>query len=171
MYQEELKIPRERVPVLVGEKGSTKRKIQFKTKTKLKINSTEGDVVIESEDSLNILKSKDIIKAIGRGFNPDIALKLLDDDFSIEIMEIKDFTGKSKSRQIEQKARLIGTKGKARRLIEKMTNTDICVYGKTVCIIGNYNNVALARRAITCLLQGSKHGNVYKLIEKQKLKE
>ena len=51
-----------------------------------------------------------------------------------------------------------------------MTNTSICVYGKTVGIIGKQENTSLAEHAIINLLQGSKHGNVYAFIEKQKKK-
>ena len=50
---EELKIPKERVAVLIGEKGATKRKIQKQTKTKLTITS-EGDITIDSEDNYNV---------------------------------------------------------------------------------------------------------------------
>ena len=42
----ELKIPKARVAVLIGEKGSTKRLLEKKLKIKLNI-STEGDVMLE----------------------------------------------------------------------------------------------------------------------------
>jgi ribosomal RNA assembly protein len=68
---------------------------------------------------------------------------------------------------LRQKSRIIGTKGKARNSIEKMTNTNICVYGKTVCIIGKTETVVLAKQAVESLLTGAPHGNVYKRLEKQ----
>ena len=67
----QINIPAVRVPVLIGEKGKTKRLIEKLTKSKLNISSN-GNVTIISEN----LKSRDIVEAIGRGFNPKIAIKL-----------------------------------------------------------------------------------------------
>jgi ribosomal RNA assembly protein len=167
MYSSELKIPRVRVGVLIGKKGSIKKLIEQKTKTKLEINE-EGDVIISSNDSLDIFITTTIIKAIGRGFNPDIALMLLNENYCLEIIEIKDFCGKSKKHFIRAKARIIGTEGKAKRIIEQLTKTEISIYGKTISIIGEFSTALLAKQAIEKLLQGSKHGNVYKFLEMQK---
>jgi len=71
---EQLKIPKERISVLIGVKGSIKRKIQRMTKTRLIVNSEEGDIFIEG-DSLDVFNCLNVVKAIARGFNPDIALK------------------------------------------------------------------------------------------------
>ncbi len=167
MYSSELKIPRIRVGVLIGTKGSTKKLIEQKTDTKLDI-SKEGDVIISSNDGLNIFVATTIIKAIGRGFNPNIALSLLNEEYGLEIIEIKDFCGKSKQNFIRAKARIIGTEGKAKKVIEQLTSTEISIYGKTVSVIGEISKVLLAKQAIEKLLQGSKHGNVYKYLEMQK---
>jgi ribosomal RNA assembly protein len=165
---EQLKIPKQRIPRLVGTKGATKRKIQKLTNTKIKVNSEDGDVFIEGE-AINQFNCLNIIKAIGRGFNPDIALKLLNEDYTLEIVPIEEFS-RNKRDLIRIRSRLIGTEGKARTNIETMTDTNIVIYGKTVGIIGKVVDVMLARQGIINLLQGSKHGNVYSYIEKQKLK-
>jgi|SRR3989344_1917003 len=166
---EQLKIPKERISVLIGAKGSMKRKIQKLTNTKLMINSEEGDVFIDG-DSLDVFNCLNVIKAIARGFNPDIALKLLDEDVSLEIISLDEFS-RNKNDIIRLKSRLIGTEGRARTHIEELTNTNIAVYGKTVCIIGNVDDVFIARQGIINLINGSKHGNVYLFIEKQKKKK
>ena len=165
---EQLKIPKERIPMLVGIKGATKRKIQKLTNTTLKINSENGDVFIEGE-SIDIFNCLNVVKAIGRGFNPDIALKLLNEDYTLEIIPVEEFS-RNKKGLIRIRSRLIGTEGKARDTLEKMTDTNIVVYGKTVGIIGKIEDVMVARQGIINLLHGSKHGNVYSYIEKQKLK-
>lgn len=167
MFSVELKIPKERVAVLIGKRGVTKRGIQTKTHTIIEV-SKEGDVLITSDDSVSVYNASPIVKAIGRGFNPEIALTLLNEDYRLEIINIQDFTKKSKKKFIRIKARLIGTKGKARRVLERLTMTDISVYGKTVCIIGKTEDVLLAKVAIEKLLKGSPHGNVYKFIELQR---
>ena len=166
---EQLKIPNERIACLIGKKGLEKKEIEKKTKTTLKINSEEGDIIIEGE-SLNCYNCKKIIKAIGRGFNPKTALYLLDEDYYFELISIDDYSGKSKNNLTRIKARLIGIKGRAWRTIEKMTNTYLSIYGKTVGIIGLQEDVLLAKQALINLLQGSKHANVYAYIEKHKSK-
>jgi len=160
---QELSIPKLRVAVLIGTKGEVKKKIEKLTKTKLQIMK-EGDVILEG-DSLNCFIAEKIIRAIGRGFNPDVAIKLKNEDYVLEIIKIADYTGKSIKRFTRIKARLIGTKGKARRVLEKLTNTNVIIYGKTVSIIGKAENVQTAIEAIKYLLEGAPHGNVYKFLE------
>jgi len=165
--QEEIKIPKERIAVLIGEKGATKRKLEKQTDSKISINSKEGDVLVVSENPLTALITKNIIKAIGRGFNPEIALGLLKEEYLLDIINIHDFTGKSKKAEERMKARIIGTDGKARKTLENMTNTSISVYGKTVSIIGKQHDVYLARRGVEIILNGAPHGNAYMWIRKQ----
>ena len=166
MYTQQLKIPKERIAVLIGTKAETKREIEKKTNTELEISSEDGSVLIKGEDSLNVYLTKFIIQAIARGFNPELALTLLDEDYCLEIINIKDYCGNSKKKLTRLKSRLIGTEGNARKNIEKMTNTNICVYGKTVSILGELNKVLIAKEAVICLLKGAPHGNAYKYIEK-----
>lgn len=169
MEVSEIKIPRDRIAVLIGKKGETKLELQKKLKTKLIISSETGDVTISGE-SIDVYISKQIITAIGRGFNPEIALKLLNDENSIEIININDYAKGSKEKLTRIRSRIIGTEGRARSLMEQMTNTYISVYGKTVSVIGRIENVFIARRAIESLLRGSKHGNVYAMLEREREK-
>ena len=167
MFTAEIKIPKDRVAVLIGTKGVTKKLIERRTKTKITVNK-DGEVFIGGEDSLNVFNTSPIVKAIGRGFNPDIALMLLNEDYRLEIINIQEFTKKSKKKFVRIKARLIGSEGKARKVLEKLTMTDISIYGKTVSIIGKIEDVMLARMGLEKLLKGAPHGNVYKFIELQK---
>ena len=163
-----LKIPKERVAVLIGKKGITKRLIEKSTETKIIVDK-EGGVVINGE-GINVYNTNTIIKAIGRGFNPEIALNLLNEENCIEIINIKEFTGKSEKKLRRIKARLIGTGGKARQVIENLTNTEIVIYGKTISIIGKTENVDIAKRGTEVLLRGAPHGNAYKYIEREMLR-
>ena len=170
MFSYEIKIPKDRVAVLIGKKGFVKRKIQKITNTKLIIDSKEGDVTIEGEDSFSAFSTQMIIKAIGRGFNPDIALMLVHENYNLEIIDITEFTGKSEKKIKRIKARIIGTKGKAWRTIERLTGCHLSVYGRTIGIIGHVEDVTLARQAIEELLKGAPHSNAYRFIqEKRKL--
>jgi len=166
-YSYELKIPKDRVGVLIGIKGKEKRDIESKTKTKLNINSKEGDVSVIGSDPIGIFTAKEIVKAIGRGFNPEIAMLLLNEDYMLEVVDIKQFT-KNKSSFERLKGRVIGTNGKSRKTIEDLSQAHISVYGKTVAIIGEVDNADAARRAVESLLRGSEHGNVYKSLENRR---
>jgi len=162
-----LKIPKERVAVLIGKKGEVKRQLEEETKTKIKIDSEEGDVFVEGEDAISLYSTREIIKAVGRGFNPEIALQLLKPDYAFELINIDEYA-KTKNSLLRLKGRIIGKEGKSRRVIEELTETEISVYGKTAGIIGQTENVSIARKAIENLIKGSTHAKIYKFLEKQR---
>ena len=152
-----IKIPEERLPALIGKNGATRKNIQKKTKTKIVIDE---DVTVEG-DSINVLDAENVIKAIGRGFSPQNAELLLDEDSTLLIIELP----KSERALKRIKSRLIGTNGKSRRNIERLTGTRISVYGKTASLIGKYANVDLAQQAITKIMDGLPHRLVYEFLE------
>ena len=163
----ELKIPKERVAILIGKNGEIKREIEKSTNSKIKVDSKEGDVIIRSNDGVGLFTAKQVIIAIGRGFNPNVAILLLKPDYEMIIININDYA-KTKKSLIRLKGRVIGEKGKSRKKIEELTDTDICVYGKTITIIGKIDDVDTARRAIESLLKGSQHKTIFNLLEKRK---
>ena len=163
----ELKIPKERVAILIGKNGGIKREIEKSTNSKIRIDSKEGDVTIKSDDGVGLFTAKQVIIAIGRGFNPGVAMLLLKPDYEMVIININDYARTKKS-LIRLKGRVIGEKGKSRRKIEELTDTDICVYGKTITIIGKIGDVDITRRAIESLLKGSQHKTVFNWLEKRK---
>lgn len=167
-YSYQLKIPKERIAVLIGTKGEMKKRIEEETNSKIFVNSDEGDVTISGDDSLGLFSAREIIKAIGRGFSPETALLILKSDYAFELLNIADYIGKSKKTTIRLKARVIGSEGKARKQIEEITDTKMSVYGKTIGIIGEAESVLLARRAIETLLAGATHASVYQWLEKKK---
>jgi len=166
-FSYDLKIPQERVAVLVGKEGSTKKEIESASGCTLEITA-EGDVAINGKDALLLFTTREIVHAIARGFNPKIALLLLKTDYVFELLDLKDLAGKSKNNLERIKGRVIGKGGKSREEIERLTDTNISVYGKTIGIIGLMDNVALARQAVAMLLEGSMHKTVYHFLEKKK---
>ena len=166
-YLYELKIPKERVAVLIGKNGQIKKEIESSTKTKIKVDSKEGDVFVSGTDALGLYNAREVIKAIGRGFNPDIAHLLLKPDYCFEIVSVADFA-KSKDSEKRLKGRVIGSEGKSRKLIEELTESYISVYGKTISIISEPETSLIAKQAIEALLNGSTHANVYKWLEKKR---
>lgn len=169
MEKYELKIPKKRVAVLIGEKGKDKRKIEEESKCKVEVNS-EGEVKITGEESLNCYDCMNIVKAIGRGCRPDVALNLLKEDNCCEIIDIGEYSGKRKDKMKRIKGRIIGKEGKVRKILEKITDTNIVVYGKTICITGNIEEVDVARNAVHDILKGAPQGPVFNVVER-KIKE
>ena len=167
-YSYELRIPQERVAVLIGKNGEIKKSIEADTKTQIKVDSLEGDIFIYGEDALGLYTAREIIRAIGRGFNPEIAKLLLKQDYVFENIGLNEYTGKSKNTLLRLKGRVIGKEGKARKLMEDLSESYISVYGKTIGIIGPPESAAMAKRAVEALLRGSTHANVYKWLEKKR---
>jgi len=166
---EYLKIPQDRVGALIGKNGETKQKIEKLTKTLLDIDGEEGTVVVSPtenmEDPLGVWKTNHIVKAIGRGFNPETALKLNEDDVYLEIIKLTLYIGKSKKALARQKGRIIGKDGRTRDIIINMAEVSMAVYGKTVSIIGELENVMVAKEAVEMMLNGSRHKSVYGFLE------
>ena len=168
-FEYSLKIPKERVAVLIGKKGEEKKQLEKTLNVRIAVDSKEGDVIITGKDALKVYSAREIVRAIGRGFNPEIACTLLKVDYGFDIININDYV-KTKKDAERLKGRVIGQDGKSRAIIEQLTGTNISVYGKTVGIIGPFDALVYARRAIESLLSGSLHASVYRWLE-QKRKE
>ena len=166
-YNLEIKIPKERVAVLIGKNGETKKELEDYASSKIEVDSKEGDVKIIGSDSLKMYALKEVIRGVGRGFNPEIAKLLFKQDYVLEVIPLLDFV-KHKGHFERIKGRVIGANGKSRETIENLTSTFISVYGKTVGIIGSAEDVMISMKAVESLLQGSPHANVYKLLEKNR---
>ena len=123
------------------------------------IDSEECTVAIypneNMEDPLGVWKANHIVKAIARGFNPRVALKLNKDDTYLEIIKLPLYVGKSKKAMARYKGRIIGKDGKTREIIVDMAEVDMAIYGKTVSLIGELQNVMVAKEAVEMILNGS----------------
>jgi len=167
-FSYELKIPKERVAILIGKEGDVKKGLEDDTKTRIKVDSKEGDIFIYGKDALGLYSCREIVVAIGRGFNPDLAKLLLKNDYLLEMVSLNEYTGKSKNTMLRLKGRVIGKEGKSRRIIEELSEAHISVYGKTIGIIGTPEEASMAKKAVEALLSGSTHANVYKWLEKRR---
>ena len=166
-FSYDLRIPKERVAVLIGKKGEIKRLLEHETKTKIEVDSSEGEIHLRGKDAFSLYLCREIIRAIGRGFNPDIALQLLKQDYAFEILSTPNYARNLNDLE-RLRGRVIGEGGKSRRTIEELTQTTVCVFGKTIGIIGPAEHITTARRAIESLLSGSPHAHVYRWLEKQR---
>ncbi|MCK5636822.1 MAG: RNA-processing protein [Thermoplasmatales archaeon] len=165
-----LKIPMDRIGVLIGQKGETKKDLEEKTGLKINIDSNAGEIVIddhETDDPLLVIKIENIVKAIGRGFSPEKAMTLMNDDADFFVFDLHDYVGKKVTHIKRLKSRVIGKEGKTKRVLEELTDAKISVYGHTVSIISDFERMNILKKSVDMLLTGSTHATVYRFVEIQ----
>lgn len=162
----DIKIPVERVPVLIGKDGATKKRIEKLGKVKLDIDSETGEVtVLQNGDAILASVTTGVVQAIGRGFSPERAQYLYNDGFQLVVIPLRDFAKAGSKRITQVRGRVIGREGRTRKIIEELTSTYLSVYGDTVSIIGDYLSINYSKEAVMRLVNGSKHKTVYKYLE------
>jgi len=129
----------------------------------VKINLGDDSAKIEGEPEREWLAEK-VLDALSYGFRPKKALKLFSDDFFLEKIDLAAaLRGKSLDRY---KARIIGTRGKAKRNLEEMTGASISVGEECVAFIGRFDEIRAAREAVLRILEGAEHSTVYSFLER-----
>ncbi len=163
---ENVKIPVDRVPVLIGKNGKTKRRIETLGSVKLDVDSESGIVGIQQrEDPILFSLTAGVVQAIGRGFSPAKAYNLYTDTYQLVVIPLREFAKAGSNRIGQIRSRVIGRNGRTREIIEELTSTYISVYGDTVSIIGDYLSINYSKEAVLKLINGSKHKTVYKYLE------
>ncbi|MCY0859127.1 MAG: KH domain-containing protein [Sulfolobaceae archaeon] len=153
---EKLKIIKD-IAQKLGEMSDTVIEIDEKVKS-IRVNPKSGNIY-------EAMKALNVIKAIGYGFNVDDALKLLSDDYRLEVIDIKDY---SRNPQAIRRVlgRIIGEGGKTKKIIQEYTGVIISVHDHYVSILGVYDQVEIAKKAIMMLIEGREHSTVYKYLDK-----
>jgi ribosomal RNA assembly protein len=158
---------------LIGPEGKVKGTIEQRLNVELTIDSETGDVTItlalRAEDPSLLFRAQEVITAIGRGFSPDRAFRLInDEDAVLEVIDLREMFGTSLSDLQRVKGRIIGQEGKTRRIIEELTDADVSVHGHTVSLIASMEQMDVAREAIKMLLRGSQHSTVYRFLHRKR---
>jgi ribosomal RNA assembly protein len=163
-----VRIPEDRVGVLIGPGGKTKHDVEQRTKTHLVIDPSDGGVSVTSPDEsdpLGVLQARDMVLAIARGFSPERAARLMKPDTFLGVIDIKRVTGRRQKGQMWRvRSRLIGQNGKARSRIEELSGCSMSIYGNTVALIGQEKQLERATRAVEMLLRGSEHSVVFHML-------
>jgi ribosomal RNA assembly protein len=164
-----VRVPLNRIGVVIGEKGKTKEEIENTTGTIITVDSRNGSVVIEpasrETDPISIMKARDIIRAIAIGFPPEKALRLAEEDQVLVTIDLKETLG-SPNHIKRVKGRIIGEGGKTRKIIEETTGCDVHIGEHVIGIIGDYEQTNIAREAIGMLIEGKPHAVVYSFLER-----
>jgi ribosomal RNA assembly protein len=168
-----VRIPKERVGVLVGPDGKVKQHIEDKLAVRLVVDSELGDVNIilgdMAPDPSVLFRARDVVSSIGRGFAPEQAFRLIrDEDTVFDVVDLREIFGRSESDIKRVKGRIIGMEGKTRKIIEDLSEADVVVYGHTVGIIGTFEQANIARTAIQMLIDGCQHHSIYNYLAKKR---
>ncbi|AIF82713.1 KH domain protein [Candidatus Nitrososphaera evergladensis SR1] len=176
-FQHNIKLPRERIAVLIGKGGRIKQEIEKRCGVAIEVDSESGDAVITTGENkpveqIEMFKAVEIISAISRGFSPQRAMRLLEEEEMLfQQIDLRDYTGRSPNALERVKGRIIGEGGKSRRTIEELSGASVSVYGHTVSLIGTYHEVRLATDAIDMLCRGSMHKSVYNMLQEARRRD
>ena len=174
-FQHTIKIPKERIGALIGKRGKVKLQIEKKCGVEIEIDSETGDANIKSTrpaDQVEAFRAVEVITAISRGFSPERAYRLFEDEEIIfQQVDLHDYAGRSPNALERIKGRVIGEAGKARRMIEDLSGAYVSVYGHYVAFIGKYREVKLATDAIAMLAKGSMHKGVYTMLQEARRRD
>jgi len=161
----EIEVPEERIGVLIGKDGEVKKMIEKKCNCKLSFG--KNTVIVDYEDNLSFMRARDVILAISRGFSANVAMKLLEDENLVfESIDLSQLVPEKAMKRIL--GRIIGKDGKIKKQIEDLLNVNISIYDRYVSIIGEFENLSLAREAINMLIEGSQHSTVLKFLERKR---
>ncbi|TFG24585.1 MAG: RNA-processing protein [Promethearchaeota archaeon] len=168
-----MKIGKNRIAVVIGKNGETKKEIENTLGVQIDLDSKTGYCEINSKietpnyNPLNVLTAGKILKAINRGFNPTKAMRLIDETNELEVFNLQKILGKSPKKIKRMKGRVIGRNGEMRQAIERYADCFLSVYGKTISLIADYDNLQIARKAVSMILEGMPHHTVLKYLERK----
>ncbi|RMD66870.1 hypothetical protein D6817_03175, partial [Candidatus Pacearchaeota archaeon] len=104
-----------------------------------------------------------VLEAFNFGFPLKRALLLKDEEFAFRTIPIKSHT----RRGLEVvKGRLIGKRGKTKRVLSEISGCAIIIRDTEVGILGNVSQLEALETAIINLIKGTKQSNVYHYLER-----
>ncbi len=145
----------------------TKNRRKLEKKLNVKITNRGKEVFINGEPEDEYLAEK-VIDALNFGFPFSTALLIKEQGYEFEILNIKDYTNRKDLERI--RARIIGTKGKALKTLSSLTKCDLEIKNNYIGIIGHPELIKNAQGGVISIIRGTKHGNVYRHLEKSKSK-
>ena len=136
----------------------------IEAKVKIRFSFGSGFVTIKGKTLEEFLVTK-IVQAIDFGFETEDALLLLDENYLLEFIDIKEHTRRNNLHDV--RSRIIGTKGKALNTIENLTGAILAVKDNKVGIISETETIAQVNQAVESIIRGAKHGNAFASLERK----
>ena len=95
-----IKVSKDRIGAIVGKKGAVKDEIESKCNVLLDIDGENGDITIkmrgnESLIDSGVFKASEIVLAISKGFSPERSYRLLSDECILQLLDLREYSGKS----------------------------------------------------------------------------
>ncbi|MBW9140865.1 MAG: RNA-processing protein [Candidatus Aramenus sp.] len=119
-----------------------------------------------NENPYSAFKAASVIRALGLGFSVNDAMKLMSDEYQLEVIDLKATLGGNPDTIRRIKGRIIGEGGKAKKILQEYTSAVISIYEHYVGIISTNEQTPIVRKAIDMLIEGREHSTVYKFLDK-----
>lgn len=164
--QERYFLEKDRIAVFIGHNGEKKKEFEEKFNIEIEVDSKSGEVIVEGEP-LTLFVMQNIIAAINYGHNPDNAMKLEDESYVFDIIDVKILV-KDHIKLKKVLGRVIGKEGSTRKVMEDLTNCSVSVKDHFVSVIGPYENTLVVHDALKMLIQGASHKTFYSYLERNR---
>jgi len=153
----------ERLGVVIGKDGRNLQALEKAFNVKIKVDSQTATAFVapaEGATPYEVMRARQALEAISLGFSLEDALSLSSEEYCFEVIDLSE-VARSPEDLKRIKARIIGEEGRARRNIEQMAGVKVVVGDKLVGILGECENVSVARKALIMLVEGRTHSTVY----------
>lgn len=167
--EEKFYLEKDRIPVFIGKEGAQKKEFEEKFECTIDIDSKTGEVLVDGENALAKFILSNIVHAINYGHSPRAAMQLEDENFVLDVIDIKQMI-KDHVRLKIVLGRVIGKEGSTRKLIEEITKCSVSVKDHYVSMIGPYENTMLVHEALEMLISGASHKSFYAFLERNRVK-
>ena len=150
----------------IREALQNKKKLEKELQVKI---TNKGKNVFVEGTAENEFTAIELLKAINLGFSADRALLLKKENVILQTLNIKDITKRTDLERV--RARIIGTRGKTLKTLNNLTGCAISLEGNQIGIIGYTDEIEEGVQSLKSLIQGSKQGNVYSRVERERKKK
>jgi len=120
----------------------------------IKYNRNKNKIIIYYEDFYFLYKFDKFIKGLKAGFDIKKLLNILDNDWDILEIDLKQVFEKKINHIIRIKGRIIGEEGKVLEELRKRTNADIIIKDKYIYILGDSISLQSAYEGIKRIIKG-----------------
>jgi len=149
------------IGVLLKNNRAVLKEVERRGRVKLAV--AEDVVTIQGEPGEEWVAEK-VLDALCYGFDAKKAFRLFSEDHFLEVIDLcAALRGKAVERY---KARIIGTRGKAKKTIEELSGASLAIAGDAVAILGRFDEIQAAREAVLRILEGAAHSSVYSFLQR-----
>ncbi|KAK6090802.1 hypothetical protein P3W45_000047 [Vairimorpha bombi] len=126
----------------------------------------------KTRDPFIFIKACDFLRLVAKNVEVEIAMKVLEDEFSGEIINIRKMV-KSEKVFTKRRDRLIGKNSMVLKALKMISKCHIIITGKNIGVVGSYDGLSTVKQIVVDCMSNNKHPiyEIKKLIVKDKLAE